>query len=68
MTKNEATTATDLRCATDYCEKEAEIGIIVLGNGKRPDTAYQMCTDDATRVYNLFDFNRKGGKIELFDL
>jgi hypothetical protein len=50
-------------CQTDGCDREAEIGIRVLGG-----EVYQMCTSDATGVYNRYDPNRRGGKVELLDL
>jgi hypothetical protein len=53
-----------MTCETDYCDNDAEIGITVL----RSNITRRMCTEDATRVYDFFDPNRRGGKVELFDL
>jgi hypothetical protein len=50
-------------CETEGCDREQEIGISVKG-GK----VYKMCVADATRVYDQWDPNRKGGKVELIDL
>jgi hypothetical protein len=51
------------KCETDGCDREQEIGIRVLGG-----ETYKMCTNDATRVYDAYDKNRRGGKVELIDL
>lgn len=62
------TTTAPATCDTIGCTNPAEIGIRVLARGNLKARDALMCGDDATRVYNLFDYNRRGGKVELFDL
>lgn len=62
---NEAPATT---CDTTNCDEIATQGIRILAKGALPTHSSHMCVTDATRVYDLFDPNRRGGKIELFDI
>lgn len=54
-------------CQTEGCTAEQEIGIRILA-APLAGTELRMCTADGTRIYDLRDPNRNGGKVELFDL
>jgi hypothetical protein len=68
MTKNTNPAPTaPAACDTEGCEHDQEIGIRILV-APLAGREFRMCVTDATRVYDLRDRNRVGGKVELFDL
>jgi hypothetical protein len=52
-------------CVTDGCDHAAEIRLWTLRpDGTRREPAL-LCVTDATRVYDVYDRNRRGGKVEI---
>lgn len=58
-----AQTETTTTCQTVGCDREQEQGLRTFDGFD-----YRLCVPHATDLYDALDYNRRGGKVTLFEI